>query len=166
MQLRRILRHLATPRRVVNRAFPQRVWEGVESAIREGEQAHEMQMRVVLEAGLSLDALVRGQTSRERAIELFSLLRVWDTEHNSGVLIYVQFADKKIEIVADRGINARVQQAEWDAICGRIAQAFRQGRFEEGAMLGISEIGALIKSRVPPRVGARRDELPDKPVLL
>ncbi len=150
----------------MHRAFPPRVWEAVESAVREAEQAHDIELRVVVEARLPVVRLLRGETSRERAIELFTLLRVWDTEHNSGVLIYVQFADRKLEIVADRGINAKVEQSEWNAICGRITQAFREGRFEDGAMLGISEIGALVKTRIPPPRGPHPDELPDKPLLL
>lgn len=166
MRLRRILKHLATPARVVHRAFPERIWEAVESAVREAEQAHAIELRVVVEARLPLVGLLRGQTARERAIELFTLLRVWDTEHNSGVLIYVQMADRKIEIVADRGINAKVKQAEWDAICGRITQTFREGRFEDGAMLGISEIGALVKAHIPPPQGGDARELPDKPLVL
>ena len=166
MNLGRILRHFGTTRRDVRRAFQQRVWDAVEQAIREAEPAHDIQLRVVVEAGLPLHALLRSQSPRQRAIELFARLHVWDTEHNSGVLIYVQFADKKIEIVADRGINAKVQQAEWDAICAHIVQAFREGRFEEGAMMGINEVGALVKSHIPAPTGSRPDELPDKPLLI
>jgi len=88
-------------------------------------------------------------------VELFSLMRVWDTEHNCGVLIYIQLADERIDIIADRGIDAKVEQAEWSAICGNIAAAFRDSRFEDGAMLGIREISALIRARVPARDSPR-----------
>ena len=149
--LRRILRHLATPAYKVGRAFPPPVQSAVEAAVRNLETSHDVVLKVVAEANLPLPAIVRGQTARQRAIELFSLLRVWDTERNCGVLLYVQLADQRIDIVADRGIDAKVEQAEWDAICSRIAAAFRDGRFEEGAMLGIREISALIMTHVPPR---------------
>ena len=151
MRLPRILRHLITPHRVIDRAFPQRVREVVEAAVSEAEKTHEIQLRIVAEAGLPLRSLLRGEIPRVRAIELFSRLRVWDTEHHSGVLIYVQMAGRKIEIVADRGINAKVKQAEWNAICRRITHAFREGRFEEGAMVGIREVTELIKQHIPPR---------------
>ena len=137
MRLPRIFRHLFISHWVINRVFPQRVQETIEAAVSEAEKTHEIQLRIIAEAGLPLASLLRGQIPRERALELFSLHRVWDTEHNSGVLIYVQMADRKIEIVADRGINAKVKQGEWNAICGRITRAFRDGHFEDGAMLGI-----------------------------
>ena len=152
MRLPRLLRHLVTPQRVIDRAFPQRVREAIEVAVSEAEKTHEIQLRIVAEAGLPLGSLLRGEIPRARAIELFSRLRVWDTEHNSGVLIYVQMADRKIEIVADRGINAKVKQAEWNAICRRITREFREGRFEDGAVVGIRELTELIKQRIPPRI--------------
>ena len=165
MRLPRIFKHLKTPSRVVHRAFPQRTWNAVESAVREAEQAHNIELRVVVEARLPLVGLLRGQTSRQRAIELFTLLRVWDTEHNSGVLIYVQFADKKIEIVADRGINAKVAQASWDGICRRMEAAFSHGQYEQGALAAIDEVTALLARHFPPSV-INPNELPDRPMVL
>ena len=102
---------------------------------------------------------------RERAIEVFSRLRVWDTAHNRGVLIYIQLVDRDIEIVADRGINAKVEQREWEEICHRMESAFRAGRFEAGALEGIREITALLARHFPPR-DTNPDELPDRPVVL
>jgi uncharacterized membrane protein len=165
-QARRIWKHLTTPRRVVARAFPDPVWQTVESAVANVERLHDVELRVVAEAGLPLANLLQGQTSRGRAIELFTLLRVWDTEHNCGVLIYVQMADRKIEIVADRGINARVAQAEWDRICGLIVAAFRGGNFEEGTIIGIREITELVRKHVPARGDPPANELPDRPLVV
>lgn len=164
--LKRIFKHALVTRRAVIRAFPPHVGEAVEAAVRELERTHDVEIRVVAEAGLSLEALLRGETSRARAVELFSRLRVWDTEHNCGVLIYVQMADRAIEIVADRGIFAAVKQAEWEAICGRIAQTFREDRFEAGTMLGIREITSLIARHIPPRRAGQRNELPNTPEVL
>jgi uncharacterized membrane protein len=109
--------------------------------------------------------VLRGQSARERATEVFSNLRVWDTAHNSGVLIYVQLVDRRIEIVADRGINAKVPQPEWDAICRRMEAAFRESRYEGGALTAIGEITALLARHFPPH-GDNPDELSDKPVVL
>ena len=161
----RILKHLFTPHWVVNRAFSRRTLKAIERAIGESEKTHDGEMRFAVEAGIHLWPLLHGQTARQRAHEVFSGLRVWDTEHNSGVLIYVQLVDRSIEIVADRGINAKVAQHEWDAICRCMEAAFREKRFEHGALKAIEEITALLARHFPPR-GAKPNELPDKPVVL
>lgn len=150
-KLMRIFRHIVTSDGIVERAFPASTRAAVESTVAELEKTHDVFLKVLAEARMPLAALLQGQTARQRAIELFSQLRVWDTEHNCGVLIYVQLADRQIEIVADRGINAKVTQEEWDAICNRIVEQFRQGRFEEGAMLGVREIKELLATHIPPR---------------
>lgn len=162
----RLCKHLAMPHWTLRRAFPRRAGDAVEQAVRAVEKAHDVELRVAIEGGLPLAALIAGHSARERAIELFSQLRVWDTAANTGVLLYVQFADRKIEIVADRGIAARVSQAEWDAVCRRIAAEFRERRFEAGALAGIAAIAGLLKARVPPPPAGDRDELPDRPTLL
>jgi uncharacterized membrane protein len=102
---------------------------------------------------------------RERALQLFASLRVWDTEENSGVLIYLQLVDHRIEIVADRGINRKVEQGAWDAICRRMETAFRGGGFEAGALAAIDEITRLL-SRHFPAGPSNPDELPDRPVII
>jgi len=166
MDLARIFRHLALPDWSVRRAFPARVGDIVQRAVEAAERAHDVELRVAVEGGLPLGALLRGQTSRERAIELFSQMRVWDTRHNTGVLIYVQFADHQVEIVADRGICARVTQAEWDAACARIVAEFHERRYEQGALAGIAAITELLHRHVPPPPAGDRDELPDRPTVL
>ena len=165
MNLKRILRHLAYPDWMVRRTFPARVQRRIEEAVRGSERRHRGELKFALEDGLGLFPLLRGVTARQRAIELFSLLRVWDTEENSGVLIYLQLVDRDIEIVCDRGIDSRVGRERWDAICRRMEQAFRARRFEEGVLDGIEEITQLLAKHFP----ARRDnpdELPDRPVVL
>jgi uncharacterized membrane protein len=166
IDLARLFRHLTMPHWAVRRAFPRRAGDAVEQAVRAVEKAHDIELRVAIEGGLPLAALLTGHSARERAIELFSQLRVWDTAANTGVLLYVQFADRKIEIVADRGIAAQVSQAEWDAVCARIAAEFGARRFEAGALAGIAAIAELLKGRVLPPPAGDRDELPDRPTLL
>ena len=104
-------------------------------------------------------------TARERALEVFGGLRVWDTEHNSGVLVYLLLADKAVEIVADRGIHRSVGDSAWRSICRAMESAYSEGRFEEGALAGIEAINALLVEHFP-RHGAGANELPDKPVLI
>jgi uncharacterized membrane protein len=165
MNLARILKHLLAPRWVSARAFPRAVLERIEAAITASETSHRGEIRFVVETGLDLWPLLKGITPRERALEVFTQLRVWDTEENTGVLIYVQFVDHDIEIVADRGISARVPQVEWEAVCQRMEEAFRVRRFEQGTVAGIERITALLTLHFPAR-RVNPDELPDKPVTL
>jgi len=166
MDLIRFVKHLAVPDWAVRRAFPVNLGDLVTEAVRRLERAHDVELRVVAEGGMPLDALLRGQSSRDRAIELFSRLRVWDTAQNTGVLIYVQFIDRKIEIVADRGISTKVQQAEWDAVCAQIVEEFRAGRYEDGARAGIAGVTVLLDKYIAPPPEDDRDELPDRPLVL
>jgi uncharacterized membrane protein len=165
MDFKRIVRHLAIPRWLARRVFPDAALDRIAQAVGRSESLHDGELRVVLEAGLGLADLVRGVTPRERAAQVFAAQRVWDTERNSGVLLYLQLVDRDIEIVADRGIAAQVPQATWDAICGRMEAAFRAGRFEQGVLDGIRDITDLLARHFPPR-RLNPDELPDRPALL
>ena len=165
MDVRRIAKHLFAPQWIAARAFPRRTLAAIEGAIRASETAHNGELRFAIEAGLHPLPLVKGQSVRERANEVFANLRVWDTEHNSGVLIYVQLVERRIEIVADRGISAKVAQGEWDAICRSMERAFREGRYEQGALEAIANATRLLARHFPPR-GENANELPDQPVLL
>jgi uncharacterized membrane protein len=137
----------------------------LEGAIQAGEADHEGQVRFAVESALDILPLLRNQTARGRAIDVFSLLRVWDTEYNNGVLIYVLLADRDVEIVADRGIASRVARDEWESICRDMERAFREGRYEEGALSGIRAVSAQLSRHFPGR-GRRANELPDAPVVL
>jgi len=165
MNLKRTFKHLLAPDWLVYRAFPRPALQRIAAAIRQSEAAHRGELRFAVEAGLPLVQLLRGVTPRQRARQVFAQLDVWDTEHNSGVLIYVQLMDRRIEILADRGISAKVGQHEWNAICRRMEDTFRERRFEQGVLDGIREITALLGRHFPPR-GVNPNELPDKPVVL
>jgi uncharacterized membrane protein len=165
MDLRRILRHLFFPPWRLARAFPSRTLGAIENAIAASEAGHLGELRFVAEAGLELLPLLRGQTPRQRAVELFSALRLWDTAQNSGVLIYVQLADRRVEILADRGIAALVPQNDWDAICRSMEEAFRQMNFEAGSLEAVSRINALLRGHFPAG-SVNPDELPNRPLLL
>ena len=165
MNLLRLLRHLATTRWSTRRHFTPRVRKAIEEAIGECESRHAGQIRFVVETAFDLPELWHDLTPRRRAVQLFGLLGVWDTEHNNGVLIYVLMADRVVEIVADRGIAARITPGEWQAVCRQMEHHFRQGRFGEGSVLGVLGVGALLGRHFPGAAGAGQ-ELPNQPVLL
>ena len=109
--------------------------------------------------------LFKDQSPRERAIELFAHLRVWDTEQNNGLLIYLLLADRAVEIVADRGIHAKVGTDEWSKICRQMETAFKQSNYEAGVLSGVQTVTEHLVEHFPAS-GNRKNELPDKPVVL
>ena len=165
MGMGRIARHLMATKWMVSRAFPGDAIIAIDKAIKASEATHRGEIRFAVEGALHIEPLFRGQTARERAIDVFSQLRIWDTERNNGVLIYLLLADRVVEIVADRGIDAKVGAEEWERICGKMESAFRQGDFEAGLVGGIQEVTRHLAVHFPP-IGDDRNELPDKPVVL
>lgn len=165
MDLARILRHLLLPDWWRRRAFTTPDLAAIEAEVAASEARHRGELRFVVEASLAPGALWRGLAARERAAEIFASERVWDTEQNSGILIYVLLADRRVEILADRGIAAKVPQTEWDAICRAMEQAFAAGRWREGALAAARRAGELLAVKFP--AGAENpNELPDRPVVL
>jgi uncharacterized membrane protein YgcG len=165
VNLKRVVRHLSTGRASVRRVFPSRTMDVIEHAIRSAETRHAGQIRFAVEAALELAPLLAGQTAQQRAIEVFSTLRVWDTEHNNGVLIYLLLADRDVEIVADRGIHVRLGKEVWETICHEMEAAFRKGHFEAGVLAGIHAVGEHLSRHFPARSG-KANEMPDRPVVL
>lgn len=163
--MRRILRHLITDYWNVRRAFPASTLSAIEKAIAHGERMHAGELRFVVESSLPFGLLLKGVDARVRAVKLFGELGVWDTEGNSGVLIYVLLADRRVEIVADRGIHHRVGESAWTAICKSMHEAFRARRFEAGALEGITAVSALLAKHFPTD-RLNRNELSDRPVIL
>lgn len=165
MNIKRLAKHLLQTPWQVDRAFPQQTLKAIERAIKASETAHRGEIRFVVEGALDGIPLFKGQSARERAIDVFSQLRIWDTEQNNGVLIYLLLADRDVEIVADRGIDARVGALEWERICHMMETDFQQGKYEDGVVSGIQAVTQhLIKNF--PASGADRNELPDRPVVL
>jgi uncharacterized membrane protein len=165
MQLKRIARHLFAMPGAVERAFAPSAMASIEQAITKSETQHRGEIRFAAEPALESHALFAGRSARERALDVFSELRIWDTAENNGVLIYLLLADRNIEIVADRGIDAKVSAAQWEQICRRMEEALLRGEFEQAILAGIGEVSALLARYYPPRPGDR-NELPDQPVIL
>jgi len=165
MSIKRIARHLVQHHWRANQIFPQAVLDRIEQAIRQGETTHSGQVRFVVEGALDGRPLFRNQPARERALDVFSHLRIWDTAHNNGVLIYLLLADRDVEIIADRGIDAKVGGEGWERICRAMEAEFASGRFEQGATSGIAAVSRELARHFPPQ-GPQANELPDAPVVM
>lgn len=165
MNAGRMIRHLLSGNLAVRAAFPPRSMHAIEQAIRDTEATHAGQIRFAVETSLDFPALRRNVSAHDRAIEVFSHLRIWDTEHNNGVLIYLLLADRDVEIIADRGIHSKLGSETWESICRDMEAMFRQGQFEAGVISGIHAVGAHMRLYFPARPGAT-NELPDTPVVL
>ena len=165
MNFKRIVKHLMTTHGQVRRAFPPSTLLAIEQAIKTGEAAHVGEIRFAVEGALDGLPLFKGQSPRERAIEVFSQQRVWDTEHNNGLLIYLLLADRAVEIVADRGIHAKVSSQEWSNVCRQMETAFRQENYEAGVVRGIQAVTQHLVAHFPAgrNIG---NELPDTAVTL
>jgi len=164
MSLARIAKHLVSGG-AARRLFPADALDRIQKAIADGERRHSEQVCFAIESALPVSRVFRGDSARERAHEAFSHLRVWDTQNNSGVLIYLLVADRAIEIVADRGIAARVPESEWVSICTAMQERFAAGDFVAGAVDSINRVSNLLATHFPSD-GTVANELPDRPILL
>lgn len=161
----RWLRHLFTTRWHVRNAFAADTLNAIEAAVVASEQRHRGELRFAVEAALDLAHLWQGVTARQRALQVFANLGVWDTEENNGVLVYVLVAEHAVEIVADRGYVGRVDAAAWTETCARMAGSFASGDFKLGALHGIERLTVLMEAAFPGN-GRDADELPNRPSLL
>lgn len=163
VSLPRLLRHFAAPGWSVRRAFDAATLQAIEQAISDTERSHGGEIRFAVEASAHPFDLMRGVTPRQQAMQAFARLGVWDTAANNGVLIYVAWADRDVEIVADRGFNGLVSVQEWAEVCRRMEQSFAHGSPRQAVVDGIRAAGVLIARHFP---ATDRDELPNRPALL
>ena len=161
----RFFRHAFSLDFQVRRAFGRQTLDAIESEIHQGEAMHGGEVRLVVEAALSLPAIVANQSARARAIDVFSYSRIWDTENRNGVLIYLLWADHAVEIIADRGIDAKVGAALWQSICEEMQQQFRQQHYHQGALMGVRQVSQLLATHFPTDI-PKRNELCNKVILL
>jgi uncharacterized membrane protein len=164
---RRWLRHLwldvADSRRLLSPQACQRL----EAAVRASEAQHLGELRLCVEASLPWAALRQGVGARQRAVELFGQLHVWDTAHNNGVLIYLLLADRRIEVLADRGLHALAPASAWSELAQALSQAMAQGQVEAGMQQALTRVSALLRAHHPAPQGCTRpNELPDAIVLM
>ena len=161
----RWLQHLTTTPFTLRRCFPPATLAAIDATCAASEQYHRAEIRCAVEATLSTGHLFRHVDSAARAREVFSLLGMWDTAENNGVLLYVLLAERHIEIVADRGFTEHVTSADWENICAVMEEAFAAGQYEAGTLLALEQISALARQHFPARSGDR-NELPDTTALL
>ncbi len=165
MSAGRIFRHMFATRAGTRRLFTDAVDVEIENAIRSAEARTSAEIRFVIETALELPDLWAAVTPRERALQVFSDLHIWNTELRNGVLIYVLRADRDVEILADRGAAAAVAPAEWEAACRVVEKHFHDGRFREGGLAGVDAVAALLERHFPARAGDR-NQLPNQAILL
>jgi uncharacterized membrane protein len=161
----RLFRHIFTSSRSTERYFNDAALERIEQAIAKSEETHSGQIRFIVETALAPLALYQGQSAQERALEVFSLFRVWDTADNNGVLIYLLMADHDFEIIADRNIHQKVGQAFWGSVCEEMETYLKKGQFEEGVLLGIERIHQALRKHFPAQT-ITPNELPDQPIII
>ncbi|MEO7324091.1 MAG: TPM domain-containing protein [Dokdonella sp.] len=161
----RLLRHLLDFASA-KRRFPPSTLDAIQAAIASSEHRHLGEIVFAVEGSLHAVAIMRGINARARAHEVFARLRVWNTDHNSGVLVYILLADHAIEIVADRGVAKTIAATEWPVICAQMQQHFVRADYERGAIAGVEAIGELLARHFPANGERNDDELPDRPVLL
>lgn len=164
-KLRRAWRHLFTTTADGRRAFPLESLEKIQQAIAAGEQLHRAEIRLIVEPALSLDDALEGLSARDRARELFSQYAVWDTEENCGILVYINLADHKVEIVADRAVNRLLSAPDWQAVCATMTQGYAQGDYHGSTIAGMEQLNALLAAQFPAE-GTRANQLPDRPLVL
>ncbi|HET6912505.1 MAG TPA: TPM domain-containing protein [Rhodanobacteraceae bacterium] len=164
MDFMRAIRHLLHA--PAGRRFPKDAMEEIQQAIAQGEKNHDAEICFAVEARLPLRSLLGGHRARARAEDLFGRLRVWDTARKTGVLIYVLLADRSIEIVADRGVAARLPGPAWNVVAEVMRKHFQQDDWRGGALAGIKAMNALLVRHLPPRPGGHPNELPDQPIVL
>ena len=166
-RLARLIKHRLWDDRDARRVLPAAALDRLQARVAGSEGRHSGEIRLCVEAGLPLSYLRQGLSARDRAVTLFGKLRVWDTEHNNGVLIYLLLAEHAIEIVADRSLDRQVPQAEWQALIAPMRQAFQAGRFEEGLNQAIDALNVRLVQHFAPAPGQTNpNELPDRATLL
>ena len=149
-----------------HRAVPPDLLQHLTRRVAASERRHTGEVRICVEAGLPMSYLWRGASARERAVMMFAKLRVWNTEHNNGVLIYVLLADHAIELVADRGLNQHVSAAQWQVMVQHLGSAIKDGRYEDGLTQALEEVSAVLVKHFPLAEGEPNpNELPNAPML-
>jgi uncharacterized membrane protein len=165
MELARFWRHVAMTPMKSARCFPPATLDAIQHAVAASESRHRGEVAFVVEAELTSAQLWAGVTSRDRAMELFALRGVWNTEENNGVLIYVLLADRHVEIVADRGVDRVAGHEEWERICHMMEAHFRERRYAEGGVAGVEAVSRVLEAHFPAR-GEPRNEIADRPARL
>lgn len=161
----RMVAHLTSTKAASRRAFPAATLKAIQDTIAAGEALHRAEIRVIIEPALRTADVLRGIGARARARELFSTYQIWDTEENCGILLYVNLADHKVEIIADRTAARLLSAAEWQAICTTMTGGFARGQFHDSALAALQQLNQMLQQRFP-NSGTHRNQLSDQPIVL
>ncbi|GAA4031338.1 TPM domain-containing protein [Actimicrobium antarcticum] len=166
--LKRLWRHGLTTSAAGRRAFPPATLREIQTTIAGGERVHRAEIKVIIEAALDMMDVLEKKSARERARELFSEYRIWDTEENSGVLLYVNLADRKVEIIADRGVNTLLTRTDWHAVCAMMTSGFASSIFHDSVIAALNELNRLLQQHAPSHsaTDSGGNDLSDTPVML
>ncbi len=164
-KFKRVLRHLLTTTAAGRRTFPRDSLEAIQNVIAEGELQHRAEVRLIIEPAMPLSAILDGMSPRDRASELFSTCRVWDTEENCGILVYINLADHDVEIVTDRTATRLLTEEEWQAVCNTMTNGFARGEYRNGTIAGLKQLHDMLGARFPDE-GSRVNQLSDRPLVL
>jgi uncharacterized membrane protein len=165
-RIARLVRHRVLDERDTRRAIPPALVQRLAQRVAESERKHTGEIRILVEASLPTSYVLRDATARDRAVAMFGKLRVWDTENNNGVLVYLLLVERAIEIVADRGVTSRVADGEWQRIVDAMRSSFQAGRYEDGLRQAVDAVTGLLSEHFPAQAGAPNpNELPDDPLL-
>jgi uncharacterized membrane protein len=164
-RLQRAWHHWRSSAAQGRKAFPEQTLAEIGSAITAGELTHRGELRLVVENAMPSEAIWADVSNRQRALALFAEHGVWDTEDNCGVLIYINLAERKVDIVADRAIDRKIDAATWQAICHTMTAGFARGEFRSSTLAAVEQVNALLRQHFPAN-GARKNELPDHPIVM
>ena len=164
-RLARAWRHWRCSDAACRRAFPQATLDAIGQAITSGEQRHRGELRLIVENALPFEAIMDDVSNRQRATALFAAYGVWDTEDNCGVLIYVNLAEHKVDIVTDRAIGRKVDAGAWQQVCATLTSGYARGEYHGSTLAAVEAVNALLTQHFPAN-GARANELPDQPIVL
>lgn len=161
----RILRHLRHTRATAKALVPPSTLQAIQACIGAGEAEHRAEVRLVVEAALPLAALLRNESSRARAHELFSHYRIWDTEENSGVLVYINLADHRVEIITDRAVGRVLKHAEWEAVCSTMTRGFAAGIYHDSTLEALVQMNRMLALHFP-QTSHHKNEISNRPLML
>jgi uncharacterized membrane protein len=164
-RLGRQWRHWTSTTARARALFPDDTLAAIGSAITAGEQRHRGELRLIVESAMPSELIWNDTPIRQRALNLFAEYGVWDTEDNCGVLIYVNLAERKVEIVADRQIARQIEAATWQQVCRAMTEGYARGQFRDSTLAAIEQVNVLLATAFPAE-GARANELPDRPIVL
>lgn len=162
----RLWRHIKMTKASGKRMFPKQTLLEIQSAIAEGETMHKAEVRLIVEPSHDLSDILANVGSRQRAAELFGLYRIWDTERNCGILIYINLADHQVEIIADRGIASLISNEHWQSICATMTTGFARGNYHDSAIAGIRQLNELVQKYLPEDAIPQKNQLSDQPIML